>query len=308
MNPPVQRSRLSFVLLALSILALLFLDTIQAQTPTNITLRTYQVAQPSTMAVDSAKYLYVISTTNRVYKLDVDSSVLATFPANSTLSYATGLALDSRDNVYVSTLDGRTLVFDPSGALLRDMSILAYRLVIDQSDTLWACTYLAGGGGVYKYSTNGTLLRAYNNSITGIQQMDDCAHDPYNNILYVLDNALGAIVTIDTRPKAEPVTNITRFLNFTHNFEPYSLAADTFGNVFTLGYRPLKTVAKISANGNVRLLVPATGNFLEWPNVFADQKGCIYVSDYLGYVYVMSDLNPIRPSSSGAAGARTSRQ
>ena len=312
-SPPLWLRSLAALLFALFTAVGIDVEFVSGQTPTAAVVRNYTLTRATSataMAVDGGGSLYVVSAAgSQVLKLAPDSTVLATFPPPSSamkLNSATGIALDGSGNVYVSDsasaiiTGGRILKWSPSGALLLNFTSPAWsapaQLRVDSKGLLYLLDGLQKA--VFKHGPDGSLLQSFNASNSPLAQPRLIALDPYDR-LYAMEATAQAVLALDQTTSG---ASVSRSYNATGGdvLYSYGLAVDGYGDVFTVGYRP-KGVVKQSPAGNLTVLLPTTGDYLGYTSIMLDQRGSLFISDALGYVWVMSDLNPPTPNVNSGA-------
>ena len=226
---------------------------------------------PGGVALDADGDVYVTSqgVSGRLVKLPVGSAEAAVVPAGD-LYQPQGVAVDGRDNVYISDFNNRVVKLDAgSGA----PSVLPFTgldkpagLAVDAAGNVYVAD--RGNNQVVKLEAGSNVQSVV--PFTGLRRPGGVAVDAAGAV-YVTDTDNNRVVK-SAGGTGEPVV-----LAFTGIAMPWGVTVDGTGTVYVTEYRNNK-VAKLTPGAAVPVVVPFTG--LNTPSdVAVDGAGNVYVAD-----------------------------
>jgi DNA-binding beta-propeller fold protein YncE len=255
----------------------------------------WSLDNPTGIAVDKNRNVYVASCDNRIRKYDADNNFLFSIENSSTGDYSLScnmrIAVDPSGNIYVSVSESHSVVkFDAKGNYLKKWGsygsentqfISPRGIAVDSSGYVYVCD--EGNRRIVKYTSEGVYENKWGTQGGGDTQFqcpDDVAVDASNNV-YVVDRCNGRVQVFDSNGNFLRKWGECCGLGDYQFNNPWGIAIDSEGNVY------------VADTGNFRVVkYSSDGTFLaKWGgqgsgNLQFSTAWGIAV-DSLGYVYVV---------------------
>ena len=247
-----------------------------------------QFALPWSLALDSSNNVYVSDLNNqRIQKFDAAGNFITLWSIGG-YNYATGVATDTSNNVYVyhvyaqSSPISQVEKYTSNGDLIKSWGVpnppgpnvndVQTAIAVDSSNNVYA----SNNDTIFKFTSDGTFIKSWGSSgkrIGQFNQIVGLATDSLNNV-YVTDKYNGRV---------EKFTSDGDFIKAWNccNAEPQGIATDKSNNVYVTVYND-GGIFKFTSDGDFVTSWAAPSAY----GVAIDPSGKVYVSSGLDNIQV----------------------